>query len=79
MKERVDGAHHGQKQDGQRGSTTPIQQLVRINGYEVGDHLITTATDQLTAAKLDEFPLSGRLFVAHVGAVGLPVAPWSGR
>jgi len=47
MKERVDGAHHGQKQDGQRGSTTPIQQLVRINGYEVGDHLITTATDQL--------------------------------
>ena len=41
--------------------------------------LITTATDQLSAAQLDEYPLSGRLFTAHVGAVGLPVAPWSGR
>ncbi|MGH2892878.1 MAG: SMP-30/gluconolactonase/LRE family protein [Solirubrobacteraceae bacterium] len=41
--------------------------------------LITTATDQLTAAQLEEFPLSGCLFTAHVGAVGLPVAPWSGR
>ncbi len=40
--------------------------------------LITTATDQLSAAQLDEYPLSGRLFTAHVGAVGLPVAPWSG-
>jgi sugar lactone lactonase YvrE len=39
--------------------------------------LITTATDQLSAAQLDEYPLSGRLFAAHVGAVGLPVAPWS--
>lgn len=41
--------------------------------------LITTATDQLGAAQLDEFPLSGRLFTARVGAVGLPVTPWSGR
>jgi sugar lactone lactonase YvrE len=41
--------------------------------------LITTATDQLSAAQLDEYPLSGRLFTAHVGAVGLPVTPWSGR
>jgi sugar lactone lactonase YvrE len=41
--------------------------------------LITTATDQLSAAQLDAFPLSGRLFTAHVGAVGLPVTPWSGR
>lgn len=45
-----------------------------------GDVLvITTATDQLSAAQLDEFPLSGRLFTAHVGVVGLPVAAWSGR
>ncbi|MGZ4170989.1 MAG: SMP-30/gluconolactonase/LRE family protein [Solirubrobacteraceae bacterium] len=41
--------------------------------------LITTATDQLSAAQLDAFPLSGRLFLAHVGVVGLPVAPWAGR
>jgi sugar lactone lactonase YvrE len=41
--------------------------------------LITTATDQLTVAQLEEFPLSGRLFTAHVGAVGEPITPWSGR
>ncbi len=41
--------------------------------------LITTATDQLSAAQLNEYPLSGRLFTAHVGAVGLPATPWSGR
>jgi sugar lactone lactonase YvrE len=41
--------------------------------------LITTATDQLTAPQLEQYPLSGRLFVAHVGATGLPVTPWSGR
>ncbi len=41
--------------------------------------LITTATDQLSAAQLDAHPLSGRLFTAHVGAVGLPVAPWAAR
>ena len=29
--------------------------------------LITTATDQLSAAQLDAHPLSGRLFTAHVG------------
>ena len=41
--------------------------------------LITTATDQLSAAQLEQHPLSGRLFTAHVGAVGLPVTAWSGR
>lgn len=41
--------------------------------------LITTATDQLSGAQLDAFPLSGRLFLAHVGVAGLPVAPWAGR
>jgi sugar lactone lactonase YvrE len=41
--------------------------------------LITTATDQLSSAELDEFPLSGRLFTARVGAVGLPVTPWASR
>ncbi|MFL5864256.1 MAG: SMP-30/gluconolactonase/LRE family protein [Solirubrobacteraceae bacterium] len=40
--------------------------------------LITTATDQLSAAQLDAFPLSGRLFMAHVGATGVPVTPWAG-
>jgi sugar lactone lactonase YvrE len=40
--------------------------------------LITTATDQLSAAQLDASPLSGRLFLAHVGVSGLPLAPWAG-
>jgi sugar lactone lactonase YvrE len=48
-------------------------------GPERDTLLITTATDQLSAAQLDAFPLSGRLFTAHVGVVGLPVTPWSGR
>jgi len=48
-------------------------------GPERNTLLITTATDQLSAAQLDAFPLSGRLFTARVGAVGLAVAPWSGR
>jgi sugar lactone lactonase YvrE len=41
--------------------------------------LITTATDQLSAAQLEQHPLSGRLFTAHVSTAGLPVTPWSGR
>jgi sugar lactone lactonase YvrE len=41
--------------------------------------LITTATDQLSAAQLDAAPLSGRLFLAHVGVAGLPVPAWAGR
>jgi sugar lactone lactonase YvrE len=41
--------------------------------------LITTATDQLTAPQLEQNPLSGRVFVAHVGATGVPITPWSGR
>jgi sugar lactone lactonase YvrE len=39
--------------------------------------LITTARDQLSSAQLDEFPLSGHLFIAHVGAAGVPTTPWS--
>jgi sugar lactone lactonase YvrE len=38
--------------------------------------LITTARDQLPAAQLDEFPLSGHLFIAHVDATGAPTTPW---
>jgi sugar lactone lactonase YvrE len=48
-------------------------------GVERDTLLITSATDQLSAAQQEQHPLSGRLFTAHVGAVGLPVTPWSGR
>jgi sugar lactone lactonase YvrE len=38
--------------------------------------LITTARDQLSSVQLDEFPLSGHLFVARVEATGVPTTPW---
>jgi sugar lactone lactonase YvrE len=39
--------------------------------------LITTARDQLSSVQLDEFPLSGHLFIAHVNASGVPTTPWA--
>jgi sugar lactone lactonase YvrE len=48
-------------------------------GPERDTLLITTATDQLSAAQLDAHPLSGRLFLAHVGVTGLPLPAWAGR
>jgi sugar lactone lactonase YvrE len=57
----------------------PHTTSVAFVGPEFDTLLITTATSGMSAAQLDDFPLSGRLFTAHVGAVGLPVAPWSGQ
>jgi sugar lactone lactonase YvrE len=39
--------------------------------------LITTARDLLSSAQLDAYPLSGHLFIAHVDATGVAVAPWA--
>jgi sugar lactone lactonase YvrE len=39
--------------------------------------LITTGRDQLSSAQLEQFPLSGHLFIAHVQATGVRTAPWS--
>ena len=39
--------------------------------------LITSARDELDDAARASFPLSGRLFVADVGAVGLPTTRWA--
>ena len=68
---------------GERLATVSVQAphptSVAFVGRERDTLLITTATDQLTVAQLEEFPLSGRLFTAHVGAVGEPITPWSGR
>lgn len=41
--------------------------------------LVTTARADLSPAQLDAYPLSGRLFLADVGARGLPTAAWAGR
>jgi sugar lactone lactonase YvrE len=69
--------------DGDRLATVsvpaPHATSVAFVGPERDTLLITTATDQLSAAQLDAFPLSGRIFEAHVGVAGLPVAPWAGR
>jgi len=40
--------------------------------------LVTTARDELSPEQRAEWPLSGRLFVADVGAVGRPAPPWAG-
>lgn len=40
--------------------------------------LITTARDELPAAQLAEFPLSGHLFTARLEVAGVPTAPWAG-
>jgi sugar lactone lactonase YvrE len=57
----------------------PHTTSVAFVGPERDTLLITTATDQLSAAQLDAHPLSGRLFLAHVGVTGLPLASWAGR
>jgi sugar lactone lactonase YvrE len=57
----------------------PHTTSVAFAGPNRDELLITTATHELPASQLEHYPLSGRLFVAHVGAVGLPITPWSGR
>jgi sugar lactone lactonase YvrE len=57
----------------------PHTSSVAFAGPERDVLAITTAIHQLSASQLEQYPLSGRLFAAHVGAVGLPVTPWSGR
>jgi sugar lactone lactonase YvrE len=48
-------------------------------GPDLDRLLITTARKDLSAADLRSWPLSGRLFLADVGATGLPTVPWAGR
>jgi sugar lactone lactonase YvrE len=57
---------------------TPHTTSVAFVGTGRDRLLITTARDELSSAKLDEFPLSGYLFIARVDAVGAPTTPWSG-
>jgi sugar lactone lactonase YvrE len=39
--------------------------------------LITSARDELEPERRAQFPLSGRLFLADVDAVGLPTSRWA--
>ena len=47
-------------------------------GRDLDRLLITTAAKDVTPRERRAFPYSGRLFVADVGARGLPVTPWCG-
>jgi len=55
----------------------PHTSSVAFVGPERDALLITTAREGLGWSQLDAFPLSGHLFVAHVGVTGVPVTPWA--
>ncbi len=57
----------------------PHTSCVAFAGPELATMVITTATKDLTAEQLEEYPLSGRLFTLDAGVRGLPLTPWSGR
>lgn len=57
----------------------PHTSSVAFVGAERDLLLIATAREDLTAAQLDASPLSGSLFLADVGARGVPTMAWSGR
>jgi sugar lactone lactonase YvrE len=48
-------------------------------GPELRTLAITTATQELSDEQLEQFPLSGRVFLAEVGIAGAPVAYWDPR
>jgi sugar lactone lactonase YvrE len=54
----------------------PNTSSVAFVGPSLETLLITTASEQLSAAQLAAYPDSGRLFTADVGVCGLPVTPW---
>jgi sugar lactone lactonase YvrE len=57
----------------------PNTSSVAFVGPNLDTLLITTASEQLSATQLDQYPNSGRLFTASVGVTGLPVPYWSGH
>jgi sugar lactone lactonase YvrE len=58
--------------------SAPNTSSVAFVGPDLDSLLITTASEQLSAAQLADCPDSGRLFIANVGVRGLPVASWAG-
>jgi sugar lactone lactonase YvrE len=58
--------------------SAPNTSSVAFVGPDLDTLLITTASEQLSQAQLDQYPDSGKLFTATVGATGLPVPYWSG-
>jgi sugar lactone lactonase YvrE len=56
----------------------PHTSSVAFVGAELDRLLITTARQDLSSSQLASAPLSGRLFLAEVGATGVPSTPWAG-
>jgi sugar lactone lactonase YvrE len=56
----------------------PHTSSVAFVGEFLDTLLITTARTGLSPEQLEEFPDSGRLFMAHTEATGLPTVPWAG-
>jgi sugar lactone lactonase YvrE len=56
----------------------PNTSSVAFAGPGLDTLVITTASEQLSAAQLDEYPDAGKLFTASVGVAGLPVPYWAG-
>jgi sugar lactone lactonase YvrE len=56
----------------------PKTSCVAFIGSQLDTLLISTGRGELSAAQLEEFPDSGRLFTAAVGVCGLPTTPWRG-
>ena len=56
----------------------PNTSSVAFAGPDLDTLVITTASEQLSAAQLAEYPDSGRLFTCRPGARGLPSATWVG-
>ncbi|MEO8094074.1 MAG: SMP-30/gluconolactonase/LRE family protein, partial [Pseudolysinimonas sp.] len=56
----------------------PHTSCVAFAGPDLDTLVITSATQDLTAEQLAEYPLSGRLFTHTPGVRGLPQALWKG-
>lgn len=55
----------------------PHTSSVAFVGPDLDVLVITSATDELDAEQLEAYPGSGRLFLALVDTVGVPVPPWN--
>lgn len=57
----------------------PHTSSVAFVGPDLDLLLVTTASAELSEARLARYPDSGRLFTVDVGVRGLPATPWNGR
>jgi sugar lactone lactonase YvrE len=58
---------------------SPHTSCVTFAGPGLSTMVITTATKDLDAEQLRQWPLAGRLFTVDAGVRGVPLTPWSGH